>query len=257
MLRLLVACVLAFGLAGGLGAADLPEGVPAQPVAPVTDLAGMLSEGAERDLNARLQGLWDKRALQLAVLTVPSLNDLPIEEASIRIARSWALGGKDESNGVLLLIAPKERKLRIEVGSRLEGELTDIFSKRLIQDVMAPLLKAGDTDGAISAGVEGIVARVLPAEARAATKPRLRRKVPFEFGFWILIFILYAIAAVVRFVRRLFGFSKPHALGQRRRGFWDGGWGSGGGFGGGGFGGGGGFSGGGGGFSGGGSSGSW
>src|SRR5665213_2809605 len=97
-----------------------PTGIPTQVSAAVTDGAGLLSQGTVDQLDAALGRQWQAGHFQLAVLTVASLQDRGIEDLSIQVARAWGLGGKKESNGVLLLVAAKEHQMRIEVGSRLE-----------------------------------------------------------------------------------------------------------------------------------------
>jgi uncharacterized protein len=241
----------------------------------VTDLAGMLSPGAVQTMDQALRRQWQQGHFQLAVLIVPSLQGQAIEDFSVQVARGWALGGRQESNGVLLLVAAQDHQMRIEVGSRLEGTLPDIICRRIIGDVMAPRLRQGDPDGAILAGVEAITTTLDPQDALAtqaqdgsATQPQdaspgaalaaggllgLLMLILGQPLVWILL-IWVLIALVTNFLNRGRG-----GVGGGGRGFRGGGWGGGfggGGFGGGGFGGGG-FGGGGGGFSGGGASGGW
>lgn len=240
-------------------AADWPSGVPQQPADPVTDLAGMLSPGTVDRLNAGLRAQWQAGRFQMAVLTLPSLEGRAIEDVSIQIARSWALGSKEGGNGVLLLIAAKDHKLRFEVGSRIEGELTDIASHRIIAEEMTPRLRQGDADGAVLAGVAAATGLLAPEDPLAAAAPPARPSHSATGLAAILIFlfsnpiVLIIVLVVINILlRSLLGVS-----GGRGGGWGGGGWG--GGSSGGGWGGssGGGFSGGGGGFSGGGSSGSW
>jgi uncharacterized protein len=214
-----------------------PKDIPSQVSAPVTDLSGLLSADATQRLNAGLQDAWTAGRFQLAVLIVPSL-DRPIEDLSIQVARGWGLGSKEASNGVLLLIAPNSRRLRIEVGSRLEGVLPDIVCRRIIADVMAPRLRAGDADGAVLMGVAAIAGQIDPKDPFAAQMDAVQgteeqgRGAPGMGGF-PLILLLIAVVALLRIVSMFSG------------GGWGGGWGGGG------------FRGGGGGFSGGGASGGW
>lgn len=251
-------------------AASWPAGVPKQPTDPVTDVAGMLSPGAIQNLDQALRRQWQAGHFQLAVLTLPSLQGRDIEDLSIQVARGWALGGKQESNGVLLLVAVQEHQMRIEVGSRLEGTLPDIVCRRIIGDLMAPRLRQGDADGAVLAGAAAITATLDPRDALAAQAQEGEAAQPQGASpaaalaaggllgllllllgqplFWILL--LWLVSAVVANILNR-GRGGPGG----GRGFRGGGFG-GGGFGGGGFGGGG-FGGGGGGFSGGGASGGW
>lgn len=230
--------------------AALPAGVPSQPADPVTDLAGLLSPQATQALDQALRQVRDSGKFQLAVLTLPSLNGLAIEDVSIAVARAWGLGDKARGDGVLLLLAPAEHKMRIEVGSRLEGDLPDITCQRIIREIMAPRLRAGDADGAVTAGCLAIakplgVDLALDAGAQPAAGG----------GDGVSPLILLLLLVLFLGFRGLMAFGLFGGFGGR--GPRGGGFG-GGGFGGGGFGGGGGgFGGGGGGFSGGGSSGGW
>lgn len=186
-------------LAAPVGAAGLPAGVPAQPVEPVTDLVGRVSPDVERQLNALLRQRWQAGGGQVGVLILPSLEERPIEDVSLAVARAWGLGGAESDDGVLLLIAPNERQLRIEVGQKNEGWLTDAVSKRIIEDRMAPRLRQGDFDGALQAGVAGIQ-EALEGKAAEPTSPMARHD-PFEipwgkvalFAAFFLLWTLFQI----------------------------------------------------------------
>jgi len=240
-------------LALPLVAADtLPKGVPPQPAAPVTDLAGILNPATFQALNAALIQVRDSGKFQLAVLTLPSLEGDAIENVSIKVARAWGLGDKSRGDGVLLLIAPAEHRLRIEVGSRLEGDLTDIACARIIRAEMSPRFKAGDPNGAVIAGCSAIANRLgvdLALAGRGFTGPA-DGDGDQPLSPWSAILVLALMLAFPFLMLLLNGGRRggPRSGG----GFWGGGMGGGGGFGGSG-----GFGGGGGGFSGGGSSGGW
>lgn len=225
---------------------------------PVVDQAGMIDAATERKLNRALHKLWDEGGSQVAVLTVSSLKGLPIERASIQVAEDWKLGTKEKDNGVLLMVAHEDRKIRIEVGGGLEGKLTDVEAHRIIDQKITPLFKAGHFTDGILVGVSQIVnrtdpkadfGRMLGATAMASPRGATSKRRGSPFGF-----IIFALVMVASVLMRTLG---PMLLG-RRRGFGHGVM-YGGGFGGGGLGGGGlgGFGGGGGGFSGGGASGGW
>jgi uncharacterized protein len=221
---------------------------------PVVDQAGLLS-GAEA---RRLEGLARAalageggQAVQLQFLLVPSLEGDALEDFSIRVAEAWKIGSKKEGNGVLVVVARDDRKIRIEVGQGLEGQLTDVQSARLIRDVIQPAFRAQRYgDGLYDAGLRILDATgALPPEVarRQAARPSHGTRLG-GLGFLALFIVFIVLRGL------FFGFSP-----RRRRGFWGGGGpfiGGGGGWGGGG-GGGGSWGGGGGGFSGGGSSGSW
>ncbi len=224
---------------------------------PVVDEAGLLS-GAEaqrldRLARAALAGEGGQ-AVQLQFLLVPSLEGEPIEDYSIRVAEAWKIGDRKEGNGVLVVVARDDRKIRIEVGQGLEGQLTDVQSSRIIREVLQPAFRqqrygAGLYDAALRI-LEATGALPPDAARRQAARPSHGSRLG-GLGF-LAVFILFTVLRGL-----FFGFSP-----RRQRGFWGGGGpfigggGFGGGFGGGG-GGGGGWSGGGGGFSGGGSSGGW
>lgn len=231
--------------------------------APVIDEVGVIDAGTRGELERLLVDFNRKGKAQVQVLVLGSLAGLPIEEASIRIVDQWKLGTAKADNGVLFLVAPNEKKMRIEVGQGLEGDLPDIKAKRITSDVVKPFFKAGRYAEGIRAGVYSVVGTIDPDALGGAdwrSEDAGARGLFFEdkekgrsIGWWIelIFFMLFPLAF---FLQSLF---RPRSL--SRRGRYYGGWG-GGGFGGGGFGGGsggGGWSGGGGGFSGGGASDSW
>ena len=215
---------------------------------PVQDEAGLFSGAAVNRMSSFLRDLRTKGGPQVQVLTLDSLAGLPIEEASIKVVEAWNLGGKQKDDGVLFLIAKRERKLRIEVGQGLEGELPDVVAKRIISRIVVPLLKAGRNDQALEESIIAILGYVAPQflEGQGLAAPEARDEGERSSnGLILLIFFLFI------------GVSLLRAIGGRH--FNGRGYGSGGGFGGFPSGGrsGGGWSGGGGGFSGGGASGDW
>jgi uncharacterized protein len=122
----------------------------------VVDAAQVLGPSPRAELAARLRALEAQTSHQLVIATVPSLNGHTVEDYANRLFRAWGLGGKDRNDGVLLLVAPTERKLRIEVGYGLEGELPDAIAKVIIEEFMVPKLRAGRIDAAVTAGVDKI-----------------------------------------------------------------------------------------------------
>ena len=224
---------------------------------PVVDAAGAIDASREQAISNALRAIHQAGGSQINVLTVRSLHGLPIEQASIQVVDQWKLGGRKTDNGVLLMVAAEDRKLRIEVGQGLEGVLTDADSKRIIEESIVPLFRSGDMGGGILVGVYQIAKKTDPTiditpylEGQAVRRVSERGHSRLGPGFIIFLIIVFL------FFRMIGG-------GRRRRGFYGGGFGGGGwgggGFGGGGFGGGGGggWGGGGGGFSGGGASGGW
>ncbi len=258
LLALFVAAVAAVLLA--LPAAATPAFPPL--TGRVTDAAGILPADTAATIDAQLADLEKTTATQLVVATVPDLQGLEIEEYGYQLGRAWGIGQKGQNNGALLIVAPNERKVRIEVGYGLEGVLTDALTSQIIRQAIIPHFKAGDMAGGVAAGSDALVKLLaLPpgeqaaaAQAALAEQPR-GRKGGGGFGtfIWLLIIIIWLIFTVAR-RRRGYGSGPVIVWGPG-----GGGWGSGGGGGwGGGDSGGGGWGGGGGGsFGGGGSSGSW
>ncbi len=221
----------------------------------VVDAAHILSPVTIADIERKLADLEQKSGIQLVVATVPSLEGQEIEPYANELFRTWKLGEAKKNNGVLLLVAPKERRMRIEVGYGLEGTLTDAVSSVIIANAIAPRFKAGDYDGGVTRGVDDIITALTtdsaewkpkPADTRAERDPSLFDALA---PFLVFLFIMFVLT---RIARRRGGnvVFLPMSIGGGRSG------GYGGGFGGGGFGGGG-FSGGGGSSGGGGASGSW
>jgi len=122
----------------------------------VNDQANMLDDAFEGQLEERLRLLEEETGAQVAVLTIPSLEGDPLEDFSMRVVETWKLGRADTDDGVLILIARDERRMRIEVGYGLEGVLTDAQSGRIIDGLMAPRFREGDFDGGVSAAVEAV-----------------------------------------------------------------------------------------------------
>jgi uncharacterized protein len=123
----------------------------------VVDDAGMLSEGTRALLTRELAELEAKTTRQLVVVTVKSLQGHSIEDYGVRLGRAWQIGQKDKNNGVLLIVAPNERKVRIEVGYGLEGELPDAVAKLIIEERVLPNFRQGNMVGGVVVGTESIV----------------------------------------------------------------------------------------------------
>jgi uncharacterized protein len=134
---------------------DLP--VPAL-TGRVVDQAGILSSDDESRLTGKLHDLETKTSIQLVVVTLPSLRSRPIEDWGLALGRTWGIGQKGKDNGVLLVVAPNDRELRIEVGYGLEGTLPDGTANAIIRNVIVPRFKAGSMAGGISDGVDAVIA---------------------------------------------------------------------------------------------------
>jgi uncharacterized protein len=158
----------------------------------VNDYAGLLSPGAARQLEAELAAFEQSDSTQIVVLAVPSLGGWNIEEYSIAVVEKWQPGQKGKDNGVLLLIAKEDRKMRIEVGRGLEGKLTDLVSGRIIRNEIQPPFKAGNFDAGVSAGVHAIMKSVRGEyQAEPARDLRHGRKGANPI-FTLLVFVMVA-----------------------------------------------------------------
>ncbi len=246
----------------------------------VVDQANLLNPQQEGDLDRKLAGLETQTGRQFVIATVASLEGRTIEDYGYRLGRHWAIGDEKRDDGVILLVAPKEKKVRIETGYGARVFLTDAVSSVIVRESILPRFKAGDFPGGIAAGADQIIRmmslspeeatrQVNTIEAREAQRSEAGSGLlPVFFWLMVAVFVLLSMfrrASGRRYRRRnggidpwivLWGLSELSQASRRGRGGWGGGGGFGG-FSGGGGGGFGGFSGGGGSFGGGGASGGW
>ncbi len=229
----------------------------------VTDEAGLLSPADKADIENNLASLEATSTDQLSVVTVKSLQGYPIEDYGIGLARKWGIGQQGKDNGVLLIIAPNDRKVRIEVGRRLEPFMTDTMSALIIENAILPKFRRGDFAGGIKDGIRDIKS-VLLGDAEEVKRRAQGARMPNDDPTPVIhIVIFLAIFALILWINyRNAQVMQAGGPGARRRnggiviipggsGNWGGGWSGGGGDSGGGW------SGGGGGFGGGGASGGW
>ncbi len=256
----------------------------------VVDLTGTLSGAAVSRIENELADFETKKGSQISVLIVPTTEPEDIEQFGIRVADRWKLGRKNVDDGAILLVAKQDRRVRIEVGTGLEGVLPDAIASRIVGDTITPLFKQGNFDGGVEAGVDRMIA-VIDGEPLPAPDKQWEHPAPLGNLLPLLLVGTVLVGGVLRAVlgrllgslatgvlagaaawvithlilvglfAATLGFGLALFLGATRGwstgGGWGGGWGGGFGGGGGGGGGRGGFSGGGGGFSGGGASGGW
>jgi len=123
----------------------------------ITDNAEILSQTMRRSLTDLMKAHEDSTGNQIAVLTVTTLGGESIEEYATAVFDAWKLGQKGKDNGVLIIVAPSERRMRIEVGYGLEAKLTDLLAGRIIRNIMTPRFKAGDYDGGVEEGVKAVI----------------------------------------------------------------------------------------------------
>jgi len=139
----------------------------------IRDMANLLSPEVEGHLTDQLDRAEASYGPQMAVVTVDSLHDYSIEDFSLFYARAWSLGDKVRNDGMLLLVAPNERKVRIEIGKGIEDTFTDVYCKEVIDHAIIPRFKEGDFEAGITAGVDELVTHMrehptLPANDNAA-----------------------------------------------------------------------------------------
>src|SRR3954465_2253681 len=177
----------------------------------VVDAANILQPDQRAALDAKLKAHEDRTSDQVVVATAPTLGDLTIEDYANRLLRQWKLGQAGKNNGVLFLVAPRDRKVRIEVGYGLEGSLTDALSKIIITTAVAPRFQQNDFAGGLNAGVDAILS-ILTGDAeewQRRAEVREDPRTPIDPFMTILIFfaILYVIS---RFMRAGGGNSRYH-----------------------------------------------
>jgi uncharacterized protein len=140
----------------------------------IVDQANIIPQDTRNALEPKLVELEQKSGIQLVVATVSSLEGQEIEPYANQLFRFWKLGEKNKNNGVLLLVAPKERRVRIEVGYGLEGTLTDALSAVIIANAITPRFKTGDYGGGITRGVDDIITVLTTDESEWSKRPSLR-----------------------------------------------------------------------------------
>lgn len=185
--RYLLACfVLLFALSGL--AADTADEVAVPPLAHrVTDLTNTLTAEQQSVLESRLAQFEQQKGSQIAVLLVPTTQPEAIEQYSIRVVDVWKLGRKKVDDGILIIVAKNDRKMRIEVGYGLEGVVPDAIAKRIVADIMAPHFKRGDFFGGINASVEQLIA-LISGEALPASKAQSASNNQWEGMLPLLLF---------------------------------------------------------------------
>ncbi len=151
----------------GLLLCGMAVAAPLSIIGHISDDAGLLSPAQRTELEALLDAHQRATTNQIAVVTVKSLNGRPISDFGYQLGREWGIGTKEKNNGVMLLVAPNEREVRIEVGYGLEGILTDAESKMIIENIIIPSFKRNEMGEGVVLGAKGIVA-ALGGELKAA-----------------------------------------------------------------------------------------
>ncbi len=182
-----------FPLAFGLAAAEFPT-----PTGFVNDFAGVLNQGARQQLEGRLQAYARETTTEIAIAILPSLAGRTIEETSVRLFEQWRIGKPDKNNGILIVVAVSDRRVRIEVGYGLEGKVPDAQAGRIIRDIITPRFRQGDYAGGLTAAVDEL-ARLIgaPPVASTQTVPPPRRSSPNAWFIGEVLFFLTIVGAGV------------------------------------------------------------
>ena len=166
----------------------------------VNDFVGKMSASVKIELATNLQKVFMNGGPQIAIAIVSSLDGKSVEDYANNLFRTWGIGRKGKNDGVLLLIAPNERKIRIEVGSGLEGDLPDILCKQIITGIIAPNLKAGNYDAAVIGATNQIVTAVTPR-----AKPGERGEGFGEIPGWVwnalIVLVIVLLLSIHPFIK--------------------------------------------------------
>jgi uncharacterized protein len=204
----------------------------------IVDQANVIPAATRSAIEPKLADLESKSGIQLVVATVPSLQGQEIEPYANQLFRAWKLGEKSKNNGVLLLVAPNERRVRIEVGYGLEKTLTDALGKIIVTNAIAPRFKAGDFGGGVARGVDDIITVLTTDASEWQKRPAVRvdsDPTP-DVVAWLLVVALFVfVGAIVissSFRSLIFGMLAGMAASSGRGGGYSGGsgWSGGGGF---------------------------
>ena len=169
----------------------------------VVDEAGILDAATEAAISDKLAAVEAKSGDQIVVVTLQSLQGTTIADFGYQLGRAWKIGQADKNNGVLLIVVPNERKVRIEVGYGLEGALTDAVTQLIIRNAIAPRFKAGDFQGGIMRGVDDII-QVVSGDAEEFQRRAAQRPDQTEPGIDVATLITIAIIffVVISMLRR-------------------------------------------------------
>ncbi len=201
--RLLAALLIMLACIAGPARAGLPP----RPAGPVYDGAHVIAPAVAAALEQRLTQYNRQTGRAVVVATVPTLDGLEVEQYANQLFHSWGISGKQTDQGVLILVAPTDRRVRIEVGLGLEEYLPDVLSGRIIRDTMAPRFRSGDYGGGIAATVDAIITQLdrSPADAKAvaeaaaaAPAPTRHRGQAVPAAIWIGIFAVFMLVSSLR-----------------------------------------------------------
>jgi uncharacterized protein len=234
MRRLVFAAVLLGALSTARAESETP--IPPAPTRFVTDRAGLLSPGGASDLETKLAAYERGTGHQVIVYIDRTTGGAPIEDWAVRAFQAWRVGRQGIDDGVALFLFTADRRVRIEVGYGLEDRVPDAVASRLIAERIAPRLRAGDGDGAVRAGVDGLLAAIggSPAGAGQPAPQPLPRWMYVLGALAVIFFVGFAAKHPAAAMWMLYTIGPGRGLGSRGGGGFSGGGFSGGGFSGGG-----------------------
>ncbi|WP_122874350.1 TPM domain-containing protein [Campylobacter showae] len=163
----------------------------------VVDQAGILSTAVKEELESALAAHENNTTNQVVIVTIKTLGGANISDYSLKLGRYWGIGQKDKNNGVLLVVAPNDRRVRIEVGYGLEGTITDSFCEAIIDNYIVPEFKKGDIEGGIKIGTQKILALL---DGDEAVKKDIEKLSEFPIEGYVMLF-----SALLIFARNMFG----------------------------------------------------
>lgn len=209
-----------------LSASVAQAALPPRPPGPIADVAAIIPDAEEAALDGKLRAYSKATGRAIIVATVPSLDGQVVERYAQDLARAWEIGGEESEEGVLVLVAPAERKIRIHAAVGAQGRLTDGLASRIIRETMTPKFKANDYGGGINAAVDQIIAQLnrdetdarAVAEAAETAKSSGRSSDGIGVGsviFWIVLILFF----LMLFGRRRRGYRRS-GIG-RGVGVWD------------------------------------
>jgi len=201
-IRFIVKIAIAFVLAFFISNAAHAYYSPGQPTGFVNDYAGLMSESSRAALENNLSEFQKSTTTEISVVTVTSLQEDTIENFAVKLFEEWGIGRADVDNGVLFLIAKDDRQFRIEVGYGLEGALTDIQSRRILDDVARPKFQAGDYDGGITDAVAEIEKAVKGEEFAGKYEPTTPPSDIFIIIIMVSLAVFYLFAVILSAVLR-------------------------------------------------------
>ncbi len=203
-----------------LGSSAAWAALPPRPTGPIADLAAIIPDDQERQLDARLRAYNHATGRAVIVATVPSLDGQDVARYAQELAQAWDISGKETTEGVLLLVAPTERKLRIHAAIGSQGRLPDGLASRIIRETITPQFKANDFGGGITAGVEQVITQLdrdpIDAKAVAETAESEQANRAGAAGETSVVSVIFWIVLVV-FLIMLIARSRRGYGGHRSR----------------------------------------